>query len=168
MKFWEAAEQNGMTHHDYWNTGDVDFWLSHARVLVDPSWSKNYSKNGGHFNRVVVDAMIRGCVPVARPLGMGDELFKAGEHYIAIPQDVLVEEYADIVLEAGNMSPVAAQRYRDANRAILPMFDRATVAGRLIGLVNGEIETEATQGTMSKALYEKTDDILFDHFGVFI
>lgn len=167
-RFWDAALDNGMEHHDYWNTNEVDNWLREARVLVDPSWSKNYSKIGGHFNRVVVDAMIRGCVPVARRAGMGDEVFRAGEHYVEIAANASPQEYADTVLEASNMEAVSAQRFIDANRELLPMFNRKTVAQRVIDLAHGEIETETVQGTLTDDQAEKAEDILFNHFGVLL
>lgn len=165
-KFWEAAEANGLTHHGYWNSDEVEAWLNAGRVLVDPSWSNNYSKIGGHFNRVVVDAMIRGMVPVARSLGMGDEVFKAGEHYVEIPQDADAQEYADTILEASNMGIKQADRYILAAQELLPQFDRKAVAQRLIDLAHGEIETQT--GTEDPALRSKVEDQLFDHFGVLI
>ena len=165
-KFWDAAIENGMVHHDYWDSDEVDAQLSFARVLVDPSWSRNYSKIGGHFNRVVVDAMIRGCVPVARQKGMGSELFQSGEHYIAIPEDADAQEYADLVQYASSIAPKTAQHMIDANRELLPMFDRKTVAQRVIDLSNGELETEEVQGTVTDAMKSKVEDYLFDHFGV--
>lgn len=167
-RFWDAALANGMTHHDYWDTEEVDSWLMEARVLVDPSWSRNYSKVGGHFNRVVVDAMIRGAIPVARRAGMGDELFIAGEHYVEIPADATPSEYADIILEAGNMPERKAWEYQDNARALLPKFDRKNVAQRLIDLANGEIETESVQNTMTQEQQDKIEDILFNHFGVLL
>jgi len=167
-KFWDAALDNGLTHHDYWDKDQVDNFLNEARVLVDPSWSNNYSKVGGHFNRVAVDAMMRGCVVVARQKGMGSEVFQSGEHYISIPEDADAQEYADLVQYAGNIAPKTAQRMIDANREILPMFDRKTVAQRVIDLAHGEIETEATQGTASEAMETKVENMLFDHFGVLL
>jgi len=165
-KFWDAALENDMTHHDYWDKDQVDNFLNEARVLVDPSWSKNYSKIGGHFNRVAVDAMMRGCVVVARQKGMGSELFQSGEHYIAIPEDAGAQEYADLVLYAGGIADKTAQRMIDANRELLPMFDRKTVAQRVIDLAHGNIEVEAVQGTAGEAMIAKVENYLFDHFGV--
>jgi hypothetical protein len=165
-KFWDAALRNGMTHHEYWNKAEVDEMLIQARVLVDPSWSNNYSKIGGHFNRVVVDAMIRGCIPVARRKGMGEELFHAGEHYIEIPEWADAQEYADIVLYAGSVSPATAERMIQANRELLPLFDRKVIAQRVVDLAHGNVETEAIQGTSGPERISKVEDILFNHFGV--
>lgn len=167
-KFWDTAVENGLTHHDYWDVNKVDEYLVAARVLVDPSWSNNYSKIGGHFNRVVVDAMIRGCVPVARHKGMGNELFMAGLHYVEIPENADAQEYADIVLEAGNMGPYEADVYRKNARELLPMFDRKCIAQQVIDLAHDNTPIEPIQGTASQAMKSKVEDICFNHFGVLI
>lgn len=165
-KFWDAAIGNGMEHHGYWNSQQVDEWLIKARVLVDPSWSKNYSKYGGHYNRVVVDAMIRGAIPVARRLGMGTELFKPGENYIEIPEDASPQEYADIVLNAGNMPKRFAEEVINANRDILPLFDRKYVAQQIIDLAHGNLEVVG-QSMDDTAIRSAADDVMFNQFGTF-
>lgn len=167
MKFWDAAEENGMVHHDYWDSEEVERWTGTARALVDPSWSRKYSAIGGHWNRVVVDAMIGGAIPVARPLGMGDELFKAGEHYVAIPTDVGPQEYADIVLSVGGMSDQEANRFRGAHLDLLHKFDRKEVAKRLLDLVNGELDnTEIRHGETDPQIKAKFEDLMFNFYGV--
>jgi len=167
-RFWEAALENGMEHHDYWDVDEVDMYLKQARVLVDPSWSNNYSKVGGHFNRVVVDAMMRGAVPVARKMGMGTEVFEEGVHYIGIPQDADLQEYAAIVQDAGNMPISQARDMRREHVAILPMFDRKTVAKRLIDLAHENVDVASTQGQRDEAFTDKVSDQVFNHFGVLI
>lgn len=166
QKMWYVALMNGMSHHDYWNDDEVDMWLKQARVLVDPSWSNNYSQNGGHFNRVVVDAMIRGAIPVARRLGMGDEVFKAGQHYVEIPQSASAQEYADIILEASYMPESKAQEMRNENVSLLPMFDRRVVARRLVKLAHGDVLDAITHYEIPESVHEKACDVLFNHFGV--
>lgn len=163
-KFWDAAIENGMIHHGYWNQVEVAKWLNAARVLVDPSWSRNYSKFGGHFNRVMVEAMIHGAVPVARRLGAGTEIFQPGVHYVEIPEGASPQQYADIVLETGNMDQFKASAFREANLEVLPMFDRKTVAQRLIDLAFGELDDIRTDVTINVS--KKAEDVLFNHFGV--
>jgi hypothetical protein len=167
-KFWDAALANGLTHHGFWDKREVDEYLNEARVLVDPSWSNNYSKVGGHFNRVAVDAMMRGCVVVAREKGMGSELFQSGTHYMAIPEDADAQEYADLVQYASGIAPKTAQRMIDANREILPMFDRTTVAKRVVDLAHGNVEVEPVQNTATFEMKNKVDSKMFDHFGVLL
>lgn len=164
MKIWEAALGHGMTHHEYWQVDQVDEILQSARVLVDPSWSNRYSEDGGHFNRVVVDAMIRGAIPVARTLGMGTELFKPGQHYIEIPRDADPEEYAETVIAAGELHPKIARELIAHGQELLPMFDRKVVAQRLIDLAFGNIETygKSRESKKQKAICDMT---MFERFG---
>jgi glycosyltransferase involved in cell wall biosynthesis len=170
MKYWDAAIENGMTHHGYWNTREVEAWLTQARVLVDPSWSKKYSAIGGHWNRVVVDAMIHGVVPIATKMGMGSEIFQPNVHYIPIPPGgEHPQQYAEIILEAGNMNRMEAQHYRDYALDVLPMFDRMAVAKKLLALVNEELDaTEVRFGTADREMQVRAEDIMFNHFGVLI
>lgn len=166
MKFWDAAEMNGMVHHDYWNDDQVVEWLQTARVLVDPSWSTKYSKVGGHWNRVVVDAMINGAVPVATEMGMGSELFKAGEHYITIePGGNDPQKYADTIIEAGQMDRITAKRFREAHLELLPLFDRKRIAQQVINLAQGEGENLHV-GVTDPDVKRKFEDLMFNHYGV--
>jgi glycosyltransferase involved in cell wall biosynthesis len=167
-KFWDAALENGMVHHDYWNTDEVTQWLQTSRVLVDPSWSKKYAAVGGHWNRVVVDAMIHGAIPVATRMGMGNELFKAGEHYIEIPSGGgSPEDYAYILTEASNLSEKHAKRFREAHLELLPLFDRKSVAQRLLHLAFGGLDaTEIRVGKTDREIKKKFEDLMFNHYGV--
>lgn len=169
-KFWDAALENGMVHHDYWNTDEVEQWLQTARVLVDPSWSKKYAAVGGHWNRVVVDAMIHGAIPVATRMGMGSELFKAGENYVPIPEGGNDPQlYADIILETGNMNETSARRYREANLELLPFFDRRNVAQKLLNLAFGALDgTEIRVGKTDPEIKKKFEDLMFNHYGVLV
>jgi len=165
-RIWDSAIENGMIHHEYWNTNEVEEWLSMARVLVDPSWSKKYGKLGGHWNRVIVDAMIHCVIPVAHKKHMGEELFQAGKHYVDLDPARDAQDYADIILEAGSDNLIHAQHYRDYAREVLPMFDRKSVAQRLIDLAYGNIETVV--GEIDPKTHEKYEEIMFRHFGVLV
>lgn len=169
-KIWEVALENGMIHHDYWNTEEVVLHLRNARVLVDPSWSNNYSKNGGHWNRVVVDAMIHGCVPIATQLGMGDTLFQDYVHYVpAHHGGESPELYADIIEETSNMSLSLYRTFREGALEILPLFDRKAVAQRLLDLVNGDLDsTEVKIGKEDRYVRQSAENICFNHFGMII
>ena len=112
--------------------------------------------------------MIHGCVPVARYKGMGDEVFLPGHHYVEIPESAGPQTYADVILEAGNMSTAEAKVYHDNARALLPMFDRKRVAQQVIDLAHGDAPIEPIQGTASQAMKSKVEDICFNHFGVLI
>ncbi len=166
LRFWEAALNNGMIAPGYWSNEEVEQKLQLARVLVDPSWSSRYSLKGGHYNRVTVDAMIRGCVVVGRERGLGTDLFKPGENYVEIPENAGPQEYADIILEAGNAGPLFGKRYREANVPLLALFDRRTVAKQVIALAFGQLDGFRKEEVTPKSIIKKSDDIMFNHFGV--
>jgi len=165
-KFFDVAIDNGMKYHDYWSNDEVDDWLEMSRLLVDPSWSAKYSKVGGHWNRVAVDAMIRGAIPVAQRRGMGDELFKAGVHYVDLGEARDAQDYADIIIGASNMPDVEATEYRDNAHDILGMFDRKVVAQHVIDLANGNAETQV--GEVDPNVWNKYEDLMFEQYGVLV
>lgn len=167
-RFWETAVANGMIHHDYWSADQVDDRLIQSRILVDPSWSNRYSRIGGHFNRVVVDAMIRGCVPVARRLGMGDEFFVAGQHYIPIDENADAQEYADTVIAAGNMQERYAKQFRSNVTELLVLFDRRRIAQQVVDMAHGNFDMLPPSSGPTARHYDKIDDVLFNHFGVLL
>ena len=164
VRFWHAAEDNGMHHHEYMEADRVDLWLHQARLLIDPSWSARYSRLGGHYNRVVVDGMIRGCVAVAHVDGMGTDLFLPGEHYVDLSPARDSKDYAEIIAQASHMSDHDASRFRSNCRQLLPLFDRKKVAQNLLDLAE---HGECGQGEFTtKLLTERSDNIMFNHFGV--
>lgn len=166
-RFWEAALANGMLYHDYWTSNEVDARMHQSRLFVDPSWSKNYSKVGAHFNRTGVEAMMHGTILVAREMGMGSDLFLPGEHYIAIEQDADLAEYATVLTEAGHMPAKYAKRFRDNCEELMPLFDRERIAQQVVDIAYG-VEVMLAPGTMTQAHLSKVEDTLFDHYGVII
>lgn len=167
-KIWDAALGNDMTHHGVWNQDEVDHWLRRARVLVDPSRSDRYAMNGGHFNRVGVEAMIRGTVVVAREKGMGSDFFIPGVHYVAIPESADSQEYADIIQQVSHMPEKAAKSFINDANEMLPLFDRKRVAQQTIDLAFGNLsDVKVTPSDkIPEALIKKAADQLFDHFGI--
>ncbi len=165
MKFWDAAIDNDMQRPDkgWWSAKVATAMLQQARVLVDPSWSNKYSKVGGHPNRVVVDAIRCGAIPVARPLGMGDEIFQAGIHYIPIPTGVGPQEYADIVLGVSNTPKVMVANYQEAGRDKLQLFERGKIASMFISLAEGD---HTATGVQSATLTLKCHEVLENFFEV--
>lgn len=164
MRFWEAALDNGMTHDDYVPYKELSYFMNTTMTLVDPSWSKRYSEAGGHYNRVVIEAMINGAVPIARQMGMGDELFTTGVNYVDIPKDCSLEEYADVVHDAGHMNLQRWEEFRDENLKVLPRFERSKVAQQVIDLAMGNLDTVI--GEPTEAQVKKSGEILSAHYGI--
>lgn len=163
-RIWDLALQNGMSHHEYWSTPEVDKWLGSARILIDPSWSKKYSKVGGHWNRVVVDAIIHGAIPMAQPTAMGDELFTAGVDYMPLPSGDDPQAYADAIMETSMMDSREANEIIQNGKKLLPSFDRTFVAQQVIDLAHGDLQAEI--GFPDKKVNNRYEKVMFEHFGV--
>ena len=89
-----------MNYLGYVTSGTMDDLLAKSKLLVDPSWSKNYAQYGSHFNRTFVDGIINGCLPAGRDLLMDGNSFFPNEDYVTIPYNATPQEFAEKVNEA--------------------------------------------------------------------
>jgi glycosyltransferase involved in cell wall biosynthesis len=141
---WDNAILSGMRYYGYLTNEEREKYLSLSRCLIDPSWSKKYAKIGDHFNRVVIDGIIGGCVPIARNLGVATneegvgELFIPGKNYIMIPWNATPKEFAGIVDHAVNMSNGARVAMLNNASDLLPHFDYRVTAQTFIDLSFGK------------------------------
>lgn len=115
--------------------------LETCKFLVDPSWSMNY---GEHFNRVVVDSIMTGTVPIARNYGISDnehgigQVFKPNKNYIMIPHNAKPKEFGELVNESLNMGKSQYEEIVERNFELLTMFDRRVIAQQYIDLALGK------------------------------
>jgi len=133
-RIWEHACSAGMKYIGYVSESERDDVLKSSRLLIDASWSKRYSQYGSHFNRVMVDAIIKGCIPVLRDLAMVDNgIFKPEINYIEIPYDCSTEEFAGIVDKALSMNFIMCRdMIKWSQKIIKKKFDSRVVAKRLL------------------------------------
>lgn len=141
---WDKALRTGMQYHDVITNERRDELLRRLTCLVDPSWSHKYAKIGGHFNRVMIDAILQGAVPIGRPLGLGmgaggdGELFVKNENCLVIPTDVPAHEYGEWLTVHCNMSYSKYESIISNGLELLKYFDRKTVANEFVALYEGE------------------------------
>lgn len=147
---WDIAIKHGMDYLGYIHNEERERQLHAHKFLIDPSWSVRYAANGDHFNRVVVDAIIAGAAPIARPLGIAHDvsgigdLFRPDQNYFMIPMGVTPKEYAERINYYVAMDdPVggsgkAAQMVERARAETVPHFDYRKVAQSFIDLANGK------------------------------
>lgn len=141
---WDKALRAGMQYHDVITNERRDELLRQLTCLVDPSWSHKYAKIGGHFNRVMIDAILQGAVPIGRPLGLGmgaggeGELFVKNENCLVIPTDVPAHEYGEWLTVHCNMSYAKYEALMTNALELLKYFDRKTVASEYVGLSTGD------------------------------
>ena len=139
---WEDAIKNGMHYTGYVSETERDQIMQRNRFLLDTSYSKTYAQYGSHFNRVMVDGIINGCVPILRDWAMtGNGIFKPEQHYLEIP---VMNEVATSKLDAVDFADYLdyfADAYSertlrhmimDAQSVVLRKFDSKVVARRLL------------------------------------
>lgn len=171
-RIWENALASGMDYIGFISENKRDELLSESKFLIDTSWSKTY---GSHFNRVIVDAMRVGVVPIARNLGVSDNeegisvLFKPNENYLMIPWDAKPKAFADYIQNFMNISEDKYQEIVDRNYKIVEMFDRKKIAQDYISLAQGNpsgVFNKLEVGEMTDNKVKKTvDEIWNTHFG---
>ncbi len=138
-RIWEKAVEAGMEFHGYVTTEERDEMLTNMKLLVDPSWSKKYSELGCHFNRVMVEAMAHGCVPVCTDLAMKNSfLFKPGINYIEVPYDCSPERYAEI-LDNAMENESLLEDIQHNNLKLMDVFDKINVAQAIIEFAMGDV-----------------------------
>ena len=162
---WANAEAAGMMYIGFVTEAKRDEILGKSKFLLDPSWSRTY---GEHFNRVVVDAMKQGVVPIARNLGISDNeegigFFKPNENYLMIPWNATPTEFGDLINKWMSMSEEEYTRIVENNWKLIQQFDRKVIAQEYIDLAMGNSKTET--GKYDSKLDSTIDGVWCDHFG---
>jgi len=173
-KIWDVALEKGMEWLGYIHPEEVNQRMKTLRCVIDPSWSKNYAKIGDHFNRVVVDGIMRGLIPIARNLGISTnlegegEIFTPNKNYVMVPFDAKPKEFGEIVENTINLSSYQATEYYENNLELLPLFERKKIAQEYIDLGNGlptgfynKLET----GTVDPKTTAKAEKVINEFFG---
>lgn len=144
-RIWNLALTRGMKYKSWVTSERREKILHKSAALIDPSWALNYARIGDHFNRVVIDGIIGGAVPIARNLGVATneegrgELFKPNENYFMIPYNTTPREFAAHVNEFLHpMNKQTRERMvEDARTHLVPHFDYRKTAQAFIDLANG-------------------------------
>lgn len=156
-RIWDAALDNGMEFLGFIGNEERDRRLRGVTALVDPSYSRRYAEMGSHFNRVVIEAMIQGTIPVARTsVTEHAGWLESGRHYMGIPDDASPQEYAEIVEEACELPNF---RFAEHWEALLQRFERVRVAEQYAELLFGP----ATTWSPSPDMVRRSDAIM-QHF----
>lgn len=150
VPIWENAIRSGMDYRGYVTTLERDRLMQESKLLLDPSWSVAYSKIGCHFNRVMVEAMVQGCIPVCTDLAMKDSrLFKAGVNFVEIPYNADPVDYAD-ALEEALFNPMLATM-QENNFELIRQFSPDNIVQQILELADGDAETHGESTEASRA-----------------
>jgi hypothetical protein len=159
-----AVQAKGMQYIGFVSEQKRDEILSHSKFLLDPSWSKTY---GEHFNRVVIDAMLMGVVPIARNLGVsnnekGEGFLKPGKNYLMIPWDATPKQFGDLCNKFLAMQPFDYGKIIANNWEFVKQFDRKTIASQYLGLAFGLEGVKI--GKYDHSLNDTVDSVWSGHF----
>lgn len=172
-KIWDVALEHGMAWYGYLSEQEVRKHLREIKCIIDPSWSKAYAKIGDHFNRVIVDGIIEGAIPIARNLGVatndeGDgELFKPYQNYMMVPYDASPREFASIVEETISLNKHIVEDIQLNNKNLVQNFEKEKVAKQYIALsqnVPTGYYNKLERGQVSEKIISKTKEIMSDFF----
>lgn len=171
-RIWENAEDSGTFKYlGFISGGKRDEILSTSKFLVDPSWSNTY---GEHFNRVVIDAMRIGTVPIAINYGVSNNeegngvVLKAGVNYCMLKKSYTPKQYAEKITEYCDISPESYKQIQLNNYELIKQFDRKVIAQHYIDLAFGketgylkELKTKSNHDPQLPKLARKMFD---EHF----
>lgn len=136
-RIWEEAIKNKMNYSGYMTSSGKERTLKRVKFLIDASWSKKYGQHGEHFNRVTVDAMIKGCVPICRTWSDNPEIILPGINYVELPPvGSSFKEIAACIDSAVVMKKKEYERYRDNNFELIKKFDAKKIAKQYIQFAN--------------------------------
>lgn len=135
---WENAIASGRLEYLGFISGEQrDRILQTSKFLLDPSWSNTF---GEHFNRVVIDSMRTGTVPIALNYGVSNNengvgtLLKPNENYCMLKKSYTPKQYADKIIEYCDMPESQYMRIVNNNYRLLKMFDRKIIAQQYLDL----------------------------------
>jgi len=163
---WGSALSSGMEYMDVISNFQRDILMKSVTTLIDASWSKKYAGIGGHFNRVSIDAIKMGAMPVVRDLAIGtgdDELFKDNLNCLVIPWDATSGEFGHLATEYANLPYEQYLRIMEKAVDLLPLFERKAIAQQFIDLGTGH--GASSVGIMDPAVYTNSLVALNNFFG---
>ena len=141
-RIWENAENSGNFDYLGFISGSKrDEILATSKFLVDPSWSNTF---GEHFNRVVIDAMRIGTVPIAVNYGVSNNeegngvVLKAGVNYCMLKKGSTPKEYGEAIAGYCDMSEADYKQIQLNNYELIKQFDRKLIAQHYVDLAMGK------------------------------
>lgn len=168
----EYALEHGMTWLGYINSHIRDEYLDNIQFLIDPSWSTGYAKIGDHFNRTIVEASMKGVIPIIRqqetdPRGEG-LIFKPGVNYLTIPRTAdTPKKFAESINDHLKLDPAVANEMRTKNFELCKLFECKKIAQDFIDLSEGKpcgIFNTIQTGMLTEEIQEASDEAINGFF----
>lgn len=173
-RIWENAENcSNFEYVGFVNSATRDSILATSKFLVDPSWSNTF---GEHFNRVVIDAMRIGTVPIAVNFGVSNNeegngvVLKAGENYCMLKRGCTPKQYGEAIQSYCDLPESEYVRIQNNNYELIKQFDRKKIAQHYVDLANhkstGYLAELLTKTNHDPSIAKKGRDMFEEHFEV--
>ena len=171
-RIWENAENSGNFEYLGFISGAKrDEILATSKFLVDPSWSNTF---GEHFNRVVIDAMRIGAVPIAVNYGVSNNeegmgvVLKAGINYCMIKKNSTPKEYGEAITNFCNMDEESYRQIQLNNYELIKQFDRKVIANHYVelamGKTTGYLNELKTKSNHDPVILKNANKMFEEHF----
>ena len=171
-RIWENAENSGNFEYLGFISGAKrDEILASSKFLVDPSWSNTF---GEHFNRVVIDAMRIGTVPIAINYGVSNNeegmgvVLKAGINYCMVKKSSTPKQYGEAIANFCNMSEADYRQIQLNNYELIKQFDRKVIAQHYIDLADqkptGYLNEVLVKSNHDPSIHQKAQEMFDEHF----
>lgn len=142
----EGAETHPLYYRGFWVSEESrDVILENSAFFIDTAWYSINRDIGSHFSRTLIEAIMKGVVPIARNLGLSNnddgigELFKPNENYIMIPFDATPQQFAKIVNDSFGISKESYNRIVKNNYDLLfKYFDRNNIIKQYVDVMLGK------------------------------
>lgn len=139
-RIWDVAKAGHMRYLGPIREEERDALLLKSVAMVDLS----YRENSGQINRVVIEAMRHGCIPVCDPRfisgdsGGNGRLFKAGVDYVAVDSRAEPKALAQSIDRAIGGYGYSVKKMREHNLSRVDEFSRKAAADSLVKLAKGK------------------------------
>lgn len=158
---WQAALEHNMKYLDFIGNEQRDAILHKRVALIDASWSDKYAKFGAHVNRVVIDALICGAVPIMRDWQDPDSPLQPHIHFAPLPPTEAGPAALAKVVDTVCRDDWSSWMVRA--REVLPLFEAKRVANIFLELAEGR---GTHRGRNNKVYHAKGQEALRGYFGM--
>jgi hypothetical protein len=155
---WKVAEEFGLDYRDFIGNEERDGLLQKRVALIDASWSDKYAEYGAHFNRVAIDALICGAVPIMRDWKDDTSPLRPNTHFVPLPENPRdIAKTVDVVCRDMWSSWLVKAR------EVLPLWDCRNVAAKFLELAEGRGDHTGRKSAYFYADGREEYDSFFNH-----
>jgi hypothetical protein len=158
---WQVALDHKMKYLDFIGNEQRDSLLQKRVALIDASWSHKYAQYGAHVNRVVIDALICGAVPIMRDWKDPDSPLQPHVHFQVLPP---TEDGPEAIAKAiDKVCYPLWSSWMVKAREVLPLFEAKRAASIFLELAEGR---GTHRGRNNKVYHARGQEALRGYFGM--